>query len=256
MQPVFNQFLTLNTPDFAGDLQVAARVGFTGVELALDTVAMLMGRGYGLQSMLGDLRAANLTAVAAGAIRFIPPQAADENAAMELEDRLYLMGEIFKKTGAGLCAVDPFVAENPEDLCLYPEAAFEKQFSDTLKSWCASYSYLHFGICPDADPSSLLLSVARAAALIRESGDRRLSLVLDAGRLDERALPEISALPVKMISHVRLGLDSDFNGEFIRVLKELGYDNSVALSSTVMGQGDNAENIAESFELLNAALQG
>lgn len=256
MQLVFNQFLTVNDPDFAGDLQTASHAGFTGVELCLDTVAELMGRGYGLQSMLGDLRSAMLEPVAAGAVRFVPPQGGDESYAMELQDRLYLMGEIFKKTGAGLCTVDPFMVENSEDLALYPEVVYEKQLSDALKSWCASYSYLHFGVCPNDETNSLLRSVIRTRALIEETGDRRISMVLDAARLEDTALSDISSLPVKLISHVRLGLDDDFNQEFVDVLKRMGYDGAVALSSSITGRGDKAENIVNSFSILLDALEG
>lgn len=255
MQLVFNQYLTARTPDFAQDLRDAASSGYQAVEFFLDTVSGSLERGYGFARMSEDIKTSGLIAVCAGPIQWKPLQVDDEGSALLREDRLYLMSEIFKKLGAGLCEVIPFMVDELEDLNLYPKMLVKKELTDSLCSYLASYSYLHFALCPDADEHSLLPSILDAQEIICESQSRSLSLILDAGRLIPESLSEIEKLPLKMISLLRLGLDEDFNLEFMRILKRMGYQGAVSLSSTIMGQGDNLGDLAEAYELLHTCIR-
>lgn len=254
MSLIFNQCLTARSPDFAADLKEAATCGFEGVELLFETCSTVLASGSGLRSYAKLVKDLGLKVQAVDSIPWIPEQCGAEEAQWAVYDRLNLLGELFKNFRVTLCAVDPYFAENEDELSLYPEGSIKEQLCKALSGFTRDFSYIGFGLCPDADPLSLVRSISFAREILCECQNSKLSLILDTGRIDTESLSELEGLSGNEISLVRLGDDEGFNRDFVRGLTKIGYKGPYSISSTLCGSGDNAEIIKEGFELLSKSV--
>ncbi len=253
MQLYFNQYLTARTAAFAEDLKVAKDVGFNGVELFFDTCAKALSSGAGLLSYANVVKDLGFETAGVGSILLAPEGASSEESQWLVYDQLTLLGELFKRFYVPLCAVDPYICADEDELNLHPMAATKEYFEKTLSGFTRDFTYIGFGLCPDCEPLSLVNSVALAYDIIYECANAKLSLILDAGRLDESSLEDIAKLPSRAISLIRLGADIDFNKEFLKAVALTGFDGGCSISQTLMGAGDNAETIREGYELLKSS---
>lgn len=254
MSFIFNQVLTSRDPNFADDLKNAAKCGFTGVELMFETCGQALATGAGLRQYANLMQELSLKATGVGSIPWIPEQCSSDEATWAVYDRLNLLAELFKNFHVALCAVDPFFAENEEELALYPEGVVKEQICKALSGFSRDFSYIGFGLCPDLDALSLVSSIRQAHEILLECQNAKLSLILDTGRLNETCLPDLKLLQVKEVSLVRLGDDVDFNREFVKAISKIGYSGEYSISSTLCGSGDHTETIKEGYELLRQSV--
>lgn len=255
MQLYFNQYLTARTAAFADDLKTAKDVGFDGVELFFDTCAKALSSGAGLLSYANLVKDLGFETAGAGSILLAPEATGTEESQWLVYDQLTLLGELFKRFYVPLCSVDPYICSNDDELNLHPLAATREYFEKTLSGFTRDFTYIGFGLCPDCDPLSLVNTVSAAYDIIYECANAKLSLILDAGRLDEKSLGDISKLPSRAISLIRLGADIDFNKEFLKEIAKTGFDGGCSVSQTLMGAGDNAETIREGYDLLKSSFE-
>ena len=254
MQLIFNQYLTARDPAIEEDLKLASATGFKGCELFFDTQAKLLSSGAGLASERDLLKELALPAVCAGTLRWLPEHAGSEEEIFWENDKLSLLGTLFKAFRVPLCAVEIYCAHDENELALYPVAATKEKLAQALSSYTREFTYIGFGLCPDSNPLCLINSPKAAFEIIKDCANAKLSLILDAGMLAQEHLDEIRSLPKRAVSLVRLGADPDFNLEFMREVGKTGYDGNVSLSSTLTGSGDHEENLKEAFSLMSSAL--
>ena len=254
MQLIFNQYLTARDPAIDDDLKKAAVTGFKGCELFFDTQAKLLSSGAGLAQESALLKELDLPAVCAGTLRWLPENAGTEEEIFWENDKLSLLGTLFKAFRVPLCAVEVYCAQDENELALFPVAAMKEKLSQALSSYTREFTYIGFGLCPDCNPLCLINSPKTVFEIIKDCANAKLSLILDAGMFTQEHLGEIRSLPKRAISLVRLGADPDFNREFMHEVLRTGFDGNVSLSSTLTGSGDHEENLREAFALMSSAL--